>query len=312
MQAAPKKNDTNFDPLKIIDGDAPAEQHEDFVFDQRLKMNSHLQTTLELNSLIDIFYQEIKQTIAIDGITYEHAGRAISITKGFSKKHSCHYQLKIDDSDCGEICFYRKKRFSEADTYDIELLIGSLLYPLKNALMYQQALKSALTDHLTGAGNRAALEQTLEREWELSRRNKQPISMLMLDLDYFKKINDTFGHNAGDATLKGVVQQIQTLARTTDMIFRYGGEEFVLILNNTGTDGAAIIAERIREVVEETLFDADRQQIHVTVSIGVATQCHTGSRDSLLQQADRNLYAAKQAGRNRIYFEEIDLCQKTA
>ncbi|MBV1885414.1 MAG: GGDEF domain-containing protein [Gammaproteobacteria bacterium] len=312
MQAAPTKNIIKIENLKLINGDAPAEQHEDFVCDQRLKMNSHLQTTLELNSLLAIFYAEINETVAIDGVTYDHAHMQVAITMGHSKKHRCHYHLKIDNMDCGEICFYRSKRFSEADTYDLELLIGSLLYPLKNALLYRQALKSALTDHLTGAGNRAALDGTLDREWELSRRNKQPISMLMIDLDFFKKINDTYGHRAGDATLKGVVEQIQTVARTTDMIFRYGGEEFILILNNTGTEGAAIIAERIREAIEENIFEADYQQIPVTVSIGVATLCNTGSKESLIQQADRNLYAAKQAGRNRIYCEDADLRKKTA
>lgn len=312
MQAASKKNIINLENLKLINGDASPEQHEDFICDQRLKINSHLQTTLDINALIEIFYRELRETIEIDGITYDHAAMQIAITMGHSKKHCCHYHLNIENVDCGDICFYRNKRFSEADTYDLELLISSLLYPLKNTLMYRQVLKSALTDHLTGAGNRAALDQTLEREWELSRRNKQPISMLMIDLDHFKQVNDTFGHDAGDIILKGVTQQIQTVARTTDMIFRYGGEEFVLILNNTGTDGAAIIAERIREAIENARFEYDPHQVPVTVSVGVATQCNTGSKESLIQQADRNLYAAKKAGRNRVYCEEVALCQKTA
>lgn len=312
MQAASDNKPTNLDNFKIIKGGAPAVQHKDFIFDQRLQINSRLQTTLEINRLFEIFYQEVNHVINIDGLAYNNAEMQTSIAMGQTKLHSCTYQLHTEDNYCGEICFYRSKRFSDADTYDFELLLGGLLFPLKNALLYLQVVKSAMTDYLTGAGNRAAMEKTLEREQELSRRNKQPLSVLMIDIDYFKNINDTFGHCAGDKILKKVVNQIEKIARTTDMIFRYGGEEFTLLLNNTTTDGALIIAERIREIIHSTLFEIANETITVTVSIGVTTRLECDDSESLIARADDHLYAAKQAGRDRVYCGDDNIRQQSA
>jgi diguanylate cyclase (GGDEF)-like protein len=175
-----------------------------------------------------------------------------------------------------------------------------LLYPLRNALTYREVLQNALTDQLTGAGNRAALDNTLKREIDLSKRHQQPLSVLAIDIDWFKKVNDTYGHQAGDEILKQVVDTIAKPSRCTDQTFRYGGEEFVVLLHNTSPVGAAVIAERIRKAVEEQIVVINGDELKITVSIGAATLKIQDNATTLFSRADQALYEAKGNGRNQV------------
>ncbi len=155
----------------------------------------------------------------------------------------------------------------------------------------------ALTDSLTGLKNRGALTERLREEVRRARRYELPLSLAVLDVDFFKDYNDSFGHPAGDDVLRGVSQILKTHARPSDFSARYGGEEFVVILANTHLSGALAHAERIRHAVE----NAKWQSQEVTVSIGVASLTENiTSDDELLRAADDALYKAKRAGRNRV------------
>jgi two-component system cell cycle response regulator len=165
------------------------------------------------------------------------------------------------------------------------------------------ALALAATDALTMVLNRRALLERLTAEVDRARRFGSPLSLLLLDVDYFKEINDTAGHLAGDRVLRQLGALLQDAVRTVDVVARYGGEEFVVILPETLAEGGMVFAERLRERVAAHLFDAGEEGAHhLTVSIGMATlrPDHAASAERLFALADQALYRAKSAGRNRV------------
>src|SRR6267143_1933122 len=167
--------------------------------------------------------------------------------------------------------------------------------------LYEQAERLATTDGLTGLLNRRTFNAQLQGRLREAQRYSRPLSLLLLDVDHFKKVNDTFGHPAGDAVLKGIAAVAQRQARETDIVARYGGEEMALILPETDAAGAHAIAERIRKAVGATSHPTEQGAIQVTVSIGLATSpCPGDSAEAVLEAADKALYRAKQGGRNRV------------
>ena len=158
-----------------------------------------------------------------------------------------------------------------------------------------------LRDGLTGAFNRRFLTQRLEEEFERHRRYSRSLSLLMIDIDHFKHVNDTYGHQIGDLILKSVASEIQGIMRKVDLLIRYGGEEFCCILPETNLDSAMIIAERIRRTIEKKVHQHDQLNIQITVSVGVHEfKGNLDSADTLLKKADEALYLAKDAGRNKV------------
>jgi diguanylate cyclase (GGDEF)-like protein len=158
----------------------------------------------------------------------------------------------------------------------------------------------ALIDHLTRAWNRAGIEEVYAREHSQARREHSPISLIMIDIDEFKKVNDRLGHQAGDAVLRKVADRIRLSIRPYDALGRMGGDEFLVIMPATPASGTAVAAERIRQRVEKWVYEVDKKIIRQTISIGAATMSSEfGAADELLRMADLSLYQAKGAGRNR-------------
>lgn len=265
----------------------------------RLRMSTQLQTTLDIDQLVNILYDEIRQAIEINGIHFRIDDPMIRCTIGGIKKHKITYRLTTGKKNYGEITFSKNRRFSEEELFTLESLMDLFIYPLRNALQYQQALNSALTDPLTGAGNRMSLNQNLVREIDLSRRHNQDLCIMMIDIDNFKNINDNYGHATGDRVLNAVAQDIQHTIRCSDALFRFGGEEFVVMLPQTCIDSTQIIAERIRAVISAnvSIQDYDRR---VTVCIGAANYEKDMNMDELLNKADQAMYIAKRSGKNRV------------
>lgn len=161
----------------------------------------------------------------------------------------------------------------------------------------------SITDGLTGIRNRRFFDQVMHREMARAIRQKEPISVLMIDIDYFKKVNDTYGHQAGDEVLKSIAQTLaRTVHRSTDLLARYGGEEFILVLPNTTEAGALHMAECIRTVIAEISFDAIALGFRVSVSIGVqgGIPAQEDNHEHWVRLADEALYQAKAQGRNRV------------
>ena len=266
----------------------------------RQALGLQLQTSLEPQRILGLFFREIQRLVPLDALSYEHQPSDLRLQFGARGHHSISYSLSHEGEQLGELVFRRNQRFSEQEQGNLESLLSTLLFPMRNALLYRAATQSALRDPLTDTGNRIAMDQTLEREIEMSRRHSQPLSLLMLDIDHFKHINDTYGHSAGDEVLKAVAASIKNQLRNVDMVFRFGGEEFMILLSNTSREAAAMVGERLRFAAQAQDYEAEGKMIDLTVSIGCSTLLPGESAESLLRRADSALYVAKREGRNRL------------
>ncbi len=304
MKTPTQTNAIDFDRARLQRlgfGQFPLTQHRPISLAQlRQQLALQLQISLEPARILDIFFREIQRVVPLDALSYLHPGSDLRLELGHRGHHSISYSLSHEGEHLGELIFRRNQRFAEQELGSLESLLASLLYPMRNALLYRAATRSALRDPLTETGNRVAMEQALQREFELARRHGQPISVLMLDIDHFKQINDTYGHSAGDQVLKAVASSIKDQLRNVDRVFRYGGEEFLILLSNTHREAAALVGERLRHVAQVQDYEGDGQTITLTVSLGCATLLPGESTESLLRRADSALYVAKREGRNRL------------
>ncbi|MEW5745666.1 MAG: diguanylate cyclase [Nitrospirota bacterium] len=159
-------------------------------------------------------------------------------------------------------------------------------------------------DYLTGLYNRNFFTARLNEELSWSACYHEPLSVMMLDIDHFKRINDTHGHRCGDEVLRHLAEILLITARREDITGRYGGEEFIILMSNTGRDAAAALGEELRNAVQGERFFCREERIPVTISIGIATSpgLEELQPDTIIGQADRALYAAKESGRNRVCF----------
>ena len=266
----------------------------------RQQLNLQLQVSLEADRILAVFFREIQQLLPVEYLAYYHAGADLRLEFGEAGKHCADYRLTHANEYLGEISFRRAQRFSEAELAQLESLMACLLYPLRNALLYRAAVQSALRDALTGTGNRIAMDQTLSREVEVARRHLLPLSILMLDLDHFKRINDEHGHSVGDDALRAVATALKNSLRNVDMVFRFGGEEFLVLLSSTPLQAACMVGERLRQAVEELDYRHAGEPLKLSISLGCADLRPGEGSDDLLRRVDEALYEAKRDGRNRL------------
>ena len=166
--------------------------------------------------------------------------------------------------------------------------------------MYTQTKHLSEIDALTRLYNRRHFENNFEREFARSKRYGSPLSVAIIDIDFFKKINDTYGHLCGDYVLKEVAYNMVNNFRQTDFVFRYGGEEFAVILTETPDENAKVPLERLRKLIENTKFSFNGENIKVTVSIGVSSNISCDNAWDMFEVADKALYEAKGSGRNQV------------
>lgn len=267
------------------------------------RLTQKLQMTLDIAEQIRIFVEALSELIEVEGVRYLNELPQVHLQSERMGVHRCHYTLNLPDAELGEISFGRNRRFLEPELKVIEQMLAILVYPLRNALLYKQALDTALTDSLTALHNKRAFDQYICREIELAQRHASSLSLVLIDLDHFKRINDQFGHLNGDKVLTEVASRIRKTCRHSDLCFRLGGEEFAVILSQTDRDGAWIIAERIRQATCSNPIQIDGQEITMTASLGIANYSAGESRDDLVRRADVALYNAKREGRNRCCYE---------
>ena len=186
--------------------------------------------------------------------------------------------------------------FSETDELLARLLANCSVGPIQRARLE----RLAVTDDLTLAYNNRYLPARLLEEMERSRRSGDALSVLLIDLDFFKKVNDTHGHAVGDQVLRGFVERVRAATRRVDLLVRRGGEEFVLIMPSTTTREASVIAERVRREVAERPIEAGEARVAQTASIGVATWDGRETPQALEKRADAAMYVAKAEGRDRV------------
>lgn len=172
----------------------------------------------------------------------------------------------------------------------------------------QQLYDASVRDGLTGAFNRRFFDEVLPKEYAFAERHGLPLSLLMVDVDHFKSVNDTYGHPAGDEALVAICRALTAGIRTEDVLVRFGGEEFALILRELTEDVAVAVAERLRRTVEALQIWSGSRQVKVSISLGVATHVegHFKSAAELLGAADKYVLSAKAAGRNRVCSRWLD------
>lgn len=212
-------------------------------------------------------------------------------------------------------------RFTRNHATDFLVHLGIISsFATENAINRARLLRSGFTDVLTGWNNRRYLQVRLNEELARAKRDGKAITCLMIDIDHFKRINDQYGHAAGDEALREIAQRIEAQVRVSDVAARYGGEEFVVLLPATAAAAGIILAERIRRAVAGNSFDlGEERETRITASVGVASAC-PGRDDkelkslgeSLLARADVALYKAKSLGRDRVELEQTSDLQSAA
>ena len=263
-----------------------------------LELSNRLHSTLDLDELFSIYHKETRVHVNYDSIRYTHPENVYSCSYGEKKRHTCQYRLLIGGQNLGELEFSRSRKFSESETITLEYTLSSLLNPLHNGLMYHQAITSSIIDPLTGVKNRSTFSSSINREMSLAKRHDSPFALIILDIDKFKNINDRFGHLFGDCVLRDVAQTINQQVRDSDMVFRYGGEEFVILLSNTCEKGAQQLAERIRQAIAKLECTYNGNSSRITASQGIACLHESDQEADLFARADKALYTAKDNGRN--------------
>ncbi|RMG60605.1 MAG: GGDEF domain-containing protein [Deltaproteobacteria bacterium] len=219
------------------------------------------------------------------------------------------YPLVLRDELVGVMVFFSRNRLSETILEVMSLYASLATLAIRDAQLITEQKELALTDPLTKLKNRRYLGMYLEETLKVSRRYGDSLTVAMVDIDHFKKINDTYGHPVGDEVLASLAEILRSSVRESDLVVRYGGEEFTLVLQRTNRERAKNVLERIREDIAGRVFDTQAGKLSLTVSIGYTTCDCNGEKVRMtrfLRVADAALYRAKEGGRNRVEFLPLE------
>jgi len=262
-----------------------------------------LQTSLKIQDLLQIFLDYHAPLLL--GLVFEtpdqtrfQVGNSLS---QFSRTHS----FILQNIHLGNCTLYYASQINAIQTKSMETACDLLLHPLHNALEYEKAIQQSLHCGLTGARNRHAFNHELHGDILYALMHDTPLSFMMIDIDHFKNLNDTHGHLAGDHALRFTADCIIQTIRETDTMYRYGGEEFGIILRHTQLNGAMRLADRICKHIFETPCMHEGVSLNLSVSIGVTCLAHHDTAEGLISRADNALYRAKRAGRNQVLADKL-------
>jgi diguanylate cyclase (GGDEF)-like protein len=195
----------------------------------------------------------------------------------------------------------RLNAFGDSVRPTLEVLASHVAVSVANARMLKRLEELATTDGLTGLLNKRTLTEVATQKLKSATRFKKSLSLLICDIDHFKRVNDAHGHDIGDLVIRGVGELLKRAKRDTDVVGRFGGEEFVIVCEETDQNGAVLLAERIRSELKQIQFHTPSGPLHVACSVGVATFPSGGtSWEALFKATDEALYASKRAGRDRV------------
>lgn len=268
--------------------------------DPLTRLTRRLSTTLSLETQLGILAEELGSAIPFDALTYRHkiANRDFVFATGMGGPHKCEYRLNLEGSFYGTLTLNRRKKFADDELQAIEMIISAAIFPLRNACQFISIEQAALTDALTSIPNKRALDEHLQRASLLSDRHGEEYALILCDLDHFKAVNDQHGHVVGDHLLKLTAEAIENAIRNSDSVYRFGGEEFAILLPHTGEQEARDVADRVRMAVAGIKIDCGGTDLSVTISCGVARHLPEESAGQWLARADEALYRAKAQGRN--------------
>ncbi len=265
-----------------------------------LALAQELQSTLSIDTIIQRFSTLIAPHIDHSGIQLTTTESKVVTLEGERSRHQEAVELILEGESFGTVTLMKRQPIHHSAAIYFRYLARYLVYPIKNALLIHSLQLQTVTDPLTGAFNRTALNHDLHQEVERAERYQAPVTVVMLDIDHFKRINDRYGHSAGDQVIATIAGAIREQIRNVDSLYRYGGEEFTLLLRDTperqGAIKVAAILERLRRLSWKEI-DPD---LVVTMSAGVAEWQPHEEGHSLIERADQLLYRAKEQGRDRV------------
>lgn len=259
-----------------------------------------LQTTLDVEQILGIFLRAIASHYKINTVELDTFHGKFEATNSQKSKQSITLPIRINDRLMGRITYFSDRPITDVLMSSLTSYQKKLVYPLRNALAFWQLHQMALKDPLTGIGNRAMYDDTIDRQIQHAARFEESFVLMLLDLDNFKQVNDNHGHLVGDDILTRFVSITLDCLRGTDQMFRFGGDEFAIILEKENLETARMVAARINHAV---CNDEMLSKFGVSTSIGCAASNKSDAPTDLFARADKALYAAKDAGKN---------CMKTA
>lgn len=256
-----------------------------------------LQTTLELAQQLEMFSMAAGKILPLTAITLQTAVGEFKAAGSFPGQAEYRSMLVLNEQCLAELIYQSEQQFSPMQQRKLLALESLWLFPLRNALIVTRLQQLALKDTLTGLGNRRYFDDALGRAMQLTERKQQDIALILLDLDNFKQVNDTHGHHAGDEVLLAVADAMRHTLRASDNLFRFGGDEFAVLLTAEDAPSAELVAHRLVKAIAQQHIC---QRFAVSASAGLArVQPGEGSK-TLFNRADAALYDAKQAGKNGV------------
>lgn len=249
-----------------------------------------LQTTLSLDKLLAIFAAEAARYIKFSGLYFKSTTISKTLHGSRKTKHERQFELKLNDEFIGTLTYNISAPISMHHYKNLQRIHQVLLYPLKNALQYHQAMQLAMQDSLTGLGNRRYFDEQLKRAMHNANRHHAHVGLVLGDLNKFKSINDTFGHSVGDQVLVQFADILRTCVRDSDSIFRFGGDEFAIIIENASEYALEIVRGRINTALQSNIILAKYQ---VGCSLGTTFMNRADNESSFFERADQALYRQK-------------------
>jgi diguanylate cyclase (GGDEF)-like protein len=256
-----------------------------------------LQTTLDVEQLLSIYLTAIAHQYKVSAVELETYHGRFRTGKALPESDVLTLPIRIHDRLMGRLTYFSTKPVSDVLLSSLTGFQKALVYPLRNALAFWQLQQMALKDPLTGIGNRSMYDDAIDRKIMQAERFKSHFALMLLDLDNFKQVNDKHGHLQGDEVLTTFVGIVLECLRGTDEMYRFGGDEFAILLDEEKSEAADVVAARIYTAINQhPLFN----KFNVSTSIGCASFVKADTATDLFARADKALYAAKDAGKNCI------------
>ncbi|NQY62590.1 MAG: GGDEF domain-containing protein [Alteromonadaceae bacterium] len=249
-----------------------------------------LQVTLELENILNIFAIEAAKYVDFSGLYFRSNKLSAEIEGSRKGKINRQFKLKINNKTIGILSYSINSPINATNFKMLQQLHQYLVYPLKNAVLYQEAMALAMQDGLTNLGNRRYFDEQLQRAMHHANRHKNQVGLLICDLNKFKAINDMFGHQVGDNVLINFAKALQSSIRNSDSVFRFGGDEFAIIVEGAGEQSLKVIENRIHYAMTT---DPLLAKYNISCSLGYTFMNETDNEKSLFERADNLLYQQK-------------------
>lgn len=265
-------------------------QHSEQQSQRNLALLEQLQTTLDVKALIDMFAIEVAKYLDFTGLYFKHAEISATARGSRQARSERQFELKLNGQFFGIITYAINMPISIANFKVLTELHDLLINPLNNAVQYHQAMQLAMQDSLTKLGNRRSFDEQIKRTMAQASRRHARAGLILCDLNKFKAINDSFGHDIGDHVLIQFAKALLKSVRDTDSVFRFGGDEFAIIVADATEQSLAVIEHRVYMAMSKDAFLA---KYNVTSSLGLAFMNRADNATSFFKRADKALYSQK-------------------